>query len=60
MRIRPARMYVYPTFERKLKLMAVEENKSVISLTRDLSQSDDFTFKIMNWKKNDKRNIFRQ
>lgn len=55
------RIYVFRTFEKKLKMMAVEKNKSLIGLTEELGQED--TDKLLTnfrgYKKNDK-NIFRQ
>ena len=44
MRIRPKRIYVYPTFEKKLKKMSIEHNQSVIALTRDLAKDEDLEF----------------
>ena len=33
-----SQMFVYPEFKKKLKLEATKSNKSIIQLTKDLSQ----------------------
>ena len=63
MKTKPIQMYVYPAFKTKLKMLAIEKNKNIISLTKELS-SDDFD-KMKDsfnnkWKKNGKTIFFQQ
>lgn len=40
MKIRPRRIYVWPDFEKKLKILAIEKNKSVVTVTKELAVED--------------------
>ena len=62
MTFRPSRIYVHPDFEKNLKRLAVEKNKSVVSLTREIA-TDDFTnmkLKFKTIKRDGQYDIFRQ
>jgi len=52
---KPVLMWVYPEFKRKMEIGAVLENKSLISMTRDLSHDEDMITNLNNripgWKR---------
>ena len=56
-------MWVPPEFRRICKVMAIEQNKPVTSMLKDISTNDEFDKFKMNmtgWKKNNGKNVFRQ
>ena len=63
MKFHPIRMYVHPDFKKNIEMLAIEKNKSVIALSRDLAKEDYENLKIQfkGWKRvNNEKDFFRQ
>jgi len=51
--MRTIKINVHPSFKRKLKIMAAEDNTSMIKLTKKLANDDEIN-KVLGWKRNEK------